>query len=788
MFQNFLQTTFRNLWKNKLYSLINIGGLAVGMMASILLFLWVQEELSYNSFHQNTDRLYRVVTSIGTADSKQTWASSTASLAPFAAREIPGIEQTVRFIPNWEVSLFTYQDKKFKESTCAYADPSFFTLFNFPFVKGNPQQPFPNNQSIIITESIASKYFGKEDPIGKVIRTNDKEDFMISGVIKNIPANSSIQFDIFFPFDILVKRYTPNIYWKSLETDWGNFGYQTYFLLSPNASLPAIEQKLTGLQRKHNAYDHSSVYSLQAFSTIHLYHPDGSDGRIQMVRIFFIVALVILLIACINYVNLATARATNRAKEVSIRKIIGANRPQLLAQFLGESAFTVLSALLLALLLIQWIIPAYNELTDKHMVLRLTDPTLLTTVGMTLFATLLLAGIYPALLLSSFQPLQVMKGKLLAGSGNASFRKILVVTQFTFSVALIISNFIIGSQLQYIRSKELGYTKENVFTVDMRGEMNKHYQGIKSELLKQPGVMEVTSAAGNLLQIGNSTGDTDWDGKAPKSTFMVHAMAIEEDFLEMFDMHLTEGQNFTGSKADSTHYILNETAVKQAGIQDPIGKRFKLWVTEGTIIGVVKDFHFSSMHNKIEPAVFLYRPEWHWQLYIKTTGKEAPKAIAAAEKLWKQYNPAFPFEYKFMDQAYDQMYKSDQRTGKLFNYFAAITIIISCLGLFGLATYTAEQRTKEIGIRKVLGASVSNITLLLSKDFLKLVLIAFLIATPIAWYLMNQWLENFAYQIDISFWVFLLAGFLAIVIALLTVSYQAIKAALANPVKSLRNE
>jgi putative ABC transport system permease protein len=788
MFLNYLQTTFRNFWKNKLYSLINICGLAVGMMASILLLLWVQDELSYNSFHQNTDRLYRVVTSIGTADSKQTWASSTASLAAFAAREIPEIEQTVRFIPNWNVSLFTYKDKKFKESACVYADPSFFTLFNFPFVKGNPQQPFPNNQSIIITESIAKKYFGNDDPIGKVIRTNDKEDFMVSGIIEDIPANSTIKFDIFFPFDILVKSYTPNIYWKSLETDWGNFGYQTYFLISPKSSLQAIEQKLTGLQRKHNSFDHSSIYSLQAFSTIHLYNPDGSDGRIQMVRIFFVVAVVILLIACINYVNLATARATNRAKEISIRKIIGANRPQLVAQFLGESAFTVISALMLALLLIGLIIPAYNELADKQMVLRLTDPTLLTTVGITLLATLLVAGVYPALLLSSFQPLQVMKGKLLLGSGNASFRKMLVVTQFTFSVTLIISTFIIGSQLAYIRSKELGYTKENVFTIDMRGDMNKRYQSIKNELLKQPGVVEVTSAAGNLLQIGNSTGDTDWDGKASRSTFMVHAMAIEEDFLEMFNMQLVEGNNFTGTKADSTHYILNETAIKQAGIQDPIGKRFKLWLTEGTIIGVVKDFHFSSIHNKIEPAVFLYRPEWHWQLYIKTTGKDAPKAIAAVEKLWKQYNPAFPFEYKFMDETYDQMYKSDQRTGKLFNYFAGITIIISCLGLFGLATYTAEQRTKEIGIRKVLGASVGTITLLLSKDFLKLVMIAFIIATPMAWYLMNQWLENFAYQIDISIWIFLLAGFLAIAIALLTVSYQSIKAALANPVKSLRNE
>ncbi|MBD0257256.1 MAG: FtsX-like permease family protein, partial [Cytophagales bacterium] len=486
--------------------------------------------------------------------------------------------------------------------------------------------------------------------------------------------------------------------------------------------------------------------------------------------------------------NLSTAQAMQRAREVGVRKVMGADRGQLFAQFLGESALVFVIALGLAIGLMYALMPLYNELSGKTMTLNLFRPqTALTLVG-ALAVTLLLAGIYPTLLLSSFQPLQVMKGKLSAGHSGAAFRRVLVVVQFAISVVLIVGTLVMKGQLQYIREMQLGYDRENVFSFGMRGEMGGRFGSIRNELLKETGVTGVTRAGSNLLAIDGTTSDTHWEGKDPQRMFLIHPMAVDEAFLETFRMPLVAGKGFTGSKADSTHFILNETAVREAGIKDPVGKRFKLWDTEGTIIGVVRDFHFTSIRQKIEPAIFFYRPDWCWNVYVKTTGQDAPKAIAVAEKLWKTFNPAYPFEYHFMDDSYDRMYRADQRTGTLFDCFAAVAILISCLGLFGLATHTAQRRVKEIGIRKVLGASVANLVALLSKDFLRLVLAAFVLAVPVAWYAMDRWLQNFAYRISVGWWVFAMAGAAAVTIALLTVSFQSIKAALANPVQSLRSE
>lgn len=787
MLKNYFKIAFRTLWYNKVYSFINIGGLAVGMSATILLFLWVQDELSYDQFHKKRKNIYRVIAHIKAGEGEQAWSDTPAPIAAFGKREIPEIYEAVRIKSNWKTYLFTYQDKQFTESNSAYVDASFFTVFDFPFLKGNPKKPFLNNQSIIITESMANKYFGNSEPMGKVIQIEDK-GYMVSGVIENIPSNSSIQYEIFFPFDILIKDYQSGGYWKSLETNWGDFYYNTYFLLQPNASAKRISEKVNQLEQSNNPSDSSTSYSLQSLSDIHLYTADGNDNAMLMVRIFFIVAIIVLLIACINYVNLVTARATQRAKEIGVRKIIGANKTQLFGQFLGESIIIIALALLIALLLIQLLIPAYNELSGKQLTLSLANASLVLIISIAIVATVLTAGVYPALLLSSFHPLQVIKGKFLRGSNNVSFRKILVVIQFTFSIALIICTLVIAGQLNYIYNRPLGYDKENVFMVGMRGDMNKHLQSLKNELLKHSSVLAVTASNGQLLNIGNTTGDVAWDSKGPEQPFIIHPIAIEKDFIEVFNMELVEGRSFTDSKADAMAYILNETAIKQMGIQSPIGKRFSLWEREGTIIGVVKDFHISSIHNKIEPVVFLYEPEWNGLLYVKTTKEGAPKAIAAAEAMWKKFNPNYPFEFTFLDEAFDSMYKADQRTKKLFVYFASIAILLSCLGLFGLVTYTAEQRTKEIGIRKVLGASVSNIAFLLSRNFLWLVLLANLLAYPLAWWGMRKWLENFAYRIELQERTFLIAGFIAIIIAISTVSYQSIKAALANPVDSLKNE
>ena len=790
MLYNYLLTALRHFWRRKSFALLNVLGLTIGLTASLLILLWVHHELSYDTQHRHADRIHKVNANFDTGDGVQTWASSPGALAAFAQRTLPNIEQIVRIRSSSEAELVKYEDQTFTGDEAAFVDPAFFTVFDFAILQGNRDDLLPDPKSVVLTESTAKKYFGDQDPVGKVIQTKEEREYVVRGVLKDFPANSSIQYDLLFPLEVLSQQYEANDYWQSLETDWGNFNYETYLLLPPQASITEVEEQLSQLHRTNHPFyeedDLSFYYTTLPLTDLHLYSADGSEGGMQEVRLFAIVALVILLIACINYVNLSTARATQRAKEVSLRKLIGADRGQLFGQLLIESSLLFVIAAALALLAAYLLMPVYNSLSGKSLAFEVfSQPVLLILAGTFLF-TLITAGIYPALLLSTFKPIQSLKGKFSIGKSNISFRKALVVTQFAFSIVLIVGTLIISQQMQYVRSKKLGYDRENVFTFGMRA-MYDHYDAVKTELEKQPGVLTVTSADQNLVNIGNTTGDTDWDGKGEEQMFLVHPIRIDADFMETMRMELVAGRGFTGSPADSAHFILNETAVAQAGIEDPVGKRFTLYQTEGTIIGVAKDFHLASVHQEIEPAIFHYDQK-NWTLYVKTTGEQASSAIAAAETLWKQYNPEYPFDYKFLDERYDALYQADQRTGRLFNYFTGIAILVSCLGLFGLATFTAEQRVKEIGIRKALGATVSSIVILLSRDFIKLVLLAILIATPIAWYVMSRWLEDFAYRTEIGVGVFLLAGCAALLIALLTISSQSIRAALANPVDSLRNE
>jgi putative ABC transport system permease protein len=485
-------------------------------------------------------------------------------------------------------------------------------------------------------------------------------------------------------------------------------------------------------------------------------------------------------------VNLSTARSMLRSKEVSVRKIIGAQRSHLFIQFIIESALLFGLGSILALGIIKLLFPLYNQVSGKNLVFSLLNENVWIIILSSIVGSLIVASIYPALLLSSFKPIQALKGKLSLGTGNAQFRKILVVTQFVFSVGLIIATVVISLQLKYIREKDLGYDKEHVFSFNVREELYNHYAAVRTELLKMPGVLDVASANNNIAGVNSTTGDTDWEGKEGRS-FLIHPTGIDENYIPLFKIQMAAGKNFSGTKADSAYVILNETAVAEAGIKDPIGKRFSLWQTNATIIGVVKDYNYASLKERIEPAIFYYEPS-NWRIFIKTTGKDAHQVIDAAQKIWMKYNPEYPFVYSFLDEDYDKMYKSEQRTGVLLNVFALVAITISCLGLFGLSSYTAQVKTKEIGIRKVLGASVMNIMSLLGKDFVSLVLISLLFAIPLGWWAMNAWLRDFVYRINISWWIFLLSGLLAIFIAVLTVSFQAIKAALANPVRSLKEE
>lgn len=785
MLKNYLKTAWRNLLKNKFYSFINIVGLTVGLAIGILILLWVQNELSFDSFHKKTPNIYRMAIFGGTGASRQIWSQDVAPMGPLAKQQLTGVKDQVRITGNEFFSMFRYQDKVFGNENVVFADPSFFSIFDFPLAEGNTAKPFANDNSVVITKKSAKKYFGDENPIGKVIVADDKANFTVSGVINDFPDNSSFNMDMIMPMSYHInKKLADNK--VDVNSNFSNFGYETYLLLNPGIDPQSLKTKLFNIHISHKKDDTDVEYLLLPLTKMHLYHLDGSDGGISTVRIFIVIALLILVIACINYVNLSTARSMLRSKEISMRKIIGAAKSHLFLQFIVETALLFLIAAGLAIMLIYALMPAFNELSDKQLVFNFNDYHIWIVILATISGTLIVSSIYPALLLSSFEPLKALKGKVSAGIGDVTFRKILVVTQFTFSVVLIIGTIVITNQLSFIRSKQLGYDKSHVLGFWMR-DMAKHYDAVKAELLKQPGVLGVTRSNSNIVRLGGLTGDNDWDGKEANQTFIVHPMAIDKDFMSFFKMKLVQGAGFTGAVANSTHFILNEAAVKEIGLKNPIGKRFRMWKTNGTIIGVVKDFHFASMREKISPAIFYYTPNLN-SMYIKTDGRNAQKAINAAQEQFKQYNGQYPFDYTFLDDIFNNLYKGEQREGTLFNYFAGIAIMISCLGLLGLAAFTAQVRTREIGVRKVLGASVTEIIGLLAKDFIKLVLIAIAIAIPAAWFSMNKWLEDFAYRINIGWYVFVLAGLMAILIAFITISFQSVKAALANPVKSLRSE
>ncbi|PWK72970.1 putative ABC transport system permease protein [Mucilaginibacter oryzae] len=786
MFKNYIKTAWRNLARNKFYSVINIVGLTVGLAIGILILFWVQDEFSFDSFHQNASNIYRMELFGGTGASKQIWEVTVAPMGPLAKQELPTVQNQVRVSNNWLFSLYKYQDKVFSEQAVGFADPALFTVFDFPLIAGNTAKPFTSDNSVVITKKTAKKYFGNDNPIGKVLVADNKENFTVSGVIADFPLNSSIHYDLIMPISYQFK-YMLNNFKNDLNHDFSNYSYQTYLQLKPGTDLKKLSADLNRIHLKRKPEDTDADYLLLPVTKMHLYNADGTDRGISTVRIFMVIAFVILVIACINYVNLSTARAMLRAKEISMRKIIGAAKTQLFMQFVVETALLFVVSSVLAIALIYNVMPVFNEISGKQLVFNLADFRIWLVIGATIIATLLLSSIYPALLLSSFDPLKALRGKISNGIGDVLFRKILVVVQFTFSVVLIVSTLVITRQLKYIQSKNLGYDKSRVFGVWMR-DASKHYDALRAELLKQPGIEAVTHATGNIISSSMISGDNSWEGKAPGQTFILHPMGIDQDFIRFFKLKLQQGTGFSGTAADSTHFILNEAAIKEIGMKNPVGKRFRFQKTEGTIIGIIKDFHFASLREKIAPAIFFYRPAVYQTLYVKTSTSNAGAAIAAAAQQFKQYNGEFPFSYNFLDEAFNNLYQGEQRQGTLFNYFAGIAIFISCLGLFGLAAFTAQVRTREIGVRKVLGATVTNVVALLAKDFMKLVLVAIVVAFPIAWLMMNHWLDAFAYRIGISWVTFVLAAAIAVLIAFVTISFQSVKAALSNPVDSLRRE
>jgi len=791
MLNNHFKIALRHLRKSKLYSFINITGLSISLAVSILLLLWTHDELSYDRFNTRAADLYMLSPKVENAGSSSIWNATPAPIAVYAKKEAPEVINACRMVDNWNVSYVEYHGKKFVEWHNKHIDGSFFSMFSYPLIKGDPQHPFTDTWSIILSETTAKKIFGDEDPMGKVLKADDKKPYHVTGVMKDIPENASIKFNIVFNFEQLDKEFDTTHYWKSLNSSWGQFNYDTYLLLQPGANPVAAGQKLTAIHRRNENDDFTKhlSYVLNPLTKLHLYALDGSEQGMMIVKVFFLVAVIVLIIACINYVNLITARAIKRSKEISMRKIIGAGKANLFMQFLSESLVLFLISLTLATGLIFLVMPLYNGIADKNMVFKPWSPEVLTVYGLTLLATLLLAGIYPAITLSSFRPLEALKGRLSGIGSKNNFRKVLVVVQFSFSIMLIAGTIIIGRQLKYIREKNLGYDKENVFSFWMR-DINKHYETAKAELLQQPGILGVTESGVNIIDSHSGTVDIDWDGKRPdQQAFTIVQMPVERNFPEVMGIQLVEGKGFTGTPADSTNFILNQTAIREAGISEPvIGRRFTMHGVNGVIAGVAKDFHFQDMRTRIHPMIMHYSTDWRGKMYIKTTGKDVSRALASAERIWKKYNPDHDFLYNFLDSEFADHYKTDMRVGQLFNCFAVLAILISCLGLFGLVTYTAERKLKEIGVRKVLGASIPHIVTLLSKDFLGLVVIAAAIAFPLAWYGLHDFLQGYAYRTDISWWVFAAAGILTLLVAILTVSFKCIQAALASPVKSLRTE
>ncbi|HEX2845755.1 MAG TPA: ABC transporter permease [Chitinophagaceae bacterium] len=784
MLKNYFKTAWRNLLKNKFYSLITIAGLTVGLCVGMLILLWVQDERSFDAFHKKEADIYRLENRVGTGSSIQIWEETAAPIGKLAKAELPEVKDMVRVRYNYYFNQFHTGDKIFNEEKVFFTDPSFFSIFDFGLIRGNKEQPFKDDYSVVMTASTARRYFGDNDPVGQVITAEDSTRLTVTGVIADFPKNSSLNYDILFPMSLFAKKQL--LGGNNIDTDFNQYIYETYLLLQPGTSLSALATRLRNIHLRMKSDDTDIVYLPFPIRKMHLFRADGTEAGMATVRMFTIIALLILVIACINYVNLSTARSMLRSREVSLRKIVGAGKLQLFFQFILETTLMFVLAAALAMMLIPILMPMFNSISGKQLEFNLSNPHIWKVIGGTIVGTLIVSSIYPALLLSSFEPLKALKGKIALRINDAFFRKALVVTQFALSVILIAGTFVISRQLQYIRSKELGYDKDHVLSFYMR-DMASHYDAVKANLLKSPSIQEVTRSSNELIvDLSSLTGNTDYDGKGPGETFMVYPLAIDKDYIPFFKLKMTAGANFTGMPADSSHVILNETAVRNAGIKDPIGKRFRLWKNEATIVGVVKDFHFASMKKAIEPVVLYYDPRNTPRISIKTTGADAAKAIAAAETEWKKYNPGFPINYTFLDESFGKLYQTEQRTGTLFNIFAGIAILISCLGLLGLTAYTAQVRTREIGVRKVLGASVPGIVSLLARDFIRLVLVAIVVAVPISWYAMNRWLEDFAYRTNLNWTIFALSGLLAILIAMITISFQSVKAALVNPVKSLK--
>ncbi|HEY4936721.1 MAG TPA: ABC transporter permease [Puia sp.] len=786
MLRNYIKIALRNLLRNKGFSIINISGLVIGMASAILILLWVQNEISYDRFHSKINRLYEVWGNDMHDGALQSGLSTPQLMGPALKNDYPGIENAARI--SWDMPiLFGYGDKHLK-ATGNWADPSFLTMFSFPLLKGDANTALNDPHSLVITEKMAKKLFGDEDPVGKMVKFDNSENFIVTGLLKDLPNNSEFNFEFLESSAFMESK-------GYIDADWTDVSIRTLVLLKSNSKLADINSKIKNIVAKYSGDRAKGETFLYPVSQLRLYSrfvngkPIG--GRIETVRLFSIIAIFILFIACINFMNLSTARSEKRAKEVGIRKVAGALKKSLIAQFLIESMIISAIAGILALIVVQFCLPAFNQLTQKQLFIDYTNIYFwLASIGFVLF-TGLLAGSYPAFFLSNFRPVAVLKGSFKKVNALVTPRKVLVVSQFTFAIILVISTIIILQQIKFAQERNSGYDKNNLAYIFMEGDIPKNYQLIKNELMNSGTAIAVSQTMAPLTQSWSSGMSLNWQGKDPNSRPSFDRSTTDGGLIKMAGLELVAGRDIDISAypTDSTACIINESAARVMKFKNPIGQLVFDDPINWHIVGVIKDFILQSPYDQTRPIIFKGPKYGRNVVNIKYNSKyTTTQNLAASEKILKKYNPAYPFEYYLVDEEYAKKFSDQQQTGTLAALFAGLTIFISCLGLFGLATYMAESRIKEVGVRKILGASITNIAALLSKDFVKLVIISIFIASPIAWYFMKQWLMGFDYRIHISWYVFALAGSAAIIIALVTVSIQAIKAAIANPVKSLRTE
>lgn len=788
MLKNYFLLAIRNLKRNKVFSAINILGLALGLTCSLVIMLWVLDERSMDQFHTNKDRIYSVYERQFFDGNVQGGFGTPGPLARELKQIIPEVEYST--VNAWnQQSTFQVGDKILRMPGNA-ADSDFFKIFTYPLLEGSVQTALSSPVSLAVSRKMAVAFFGSpQAAFGKTIRVDDKKDFTITAVYEDMPSNSTLQWDYILNWHYIWETET----WVQ---QWDNNGPGTTLMLRANADPAAVEAKIKNYMDQH--LDKNGGWRvelhLQKFSDRYLNSLIRAGvvggGRIEYVRLFSLVAVFILLIACINFMNLTTARSIKRSREIGVRKVVGALRFGLIRQFLGEAIVVAGIAMILALVLLFLALPFFNQLTQKHIVFPFSDWKFWISIIGLLLITGVLSGSYPALFLSSFKPIIVLKGVLKVSASANWFRKGLVVFQFALSSLLIIGTIIVSQQVGYIQSKNLGFNRENIIKVSLLGEPQKYYELYKQQVSQIPGVTGVTKAEQDPMTIGNSTIGIDWEGKDPNTKPLFSQIGVGYDFTKTMQMKILEGRDFSKAYGtDTAGFILNETAVKRTGYTNPVGKPFTFWGTKGTIIGVVKDFHFNSMHEPIKALVLHLRENSDWgYAMVRVEGSKTKEVLSEMEAINKKINPKFPFIYDFADEDFKKTYARETMIRQLSNCFAGLAIVISCLGLLGLAMFAAEQRVREIGIRKVLGAGLGSLFSLLSKEFLVLVFIAILVACPIAWWAMNSWLREFEYRISMNAWPFLFAGMAALAIALFTISFQTIKAALANPVKSLRSE